>query len=54
MIRTLFIAISRVWATPSWTMYGTWVDDQMVTWSPCHSAMIARGSIGTACDPSAS
>ena len=40
-------------ATPERAMNGTCVDDQTVTWSPCHSATIARGSIGTACDMSA-
>ena len=38
---------------PALTPNGTWVDDQIVTWSPCHSARIARGSIGPACEPSA-
>jgi hypothetical protein len=32
---------------------GTCVDDHTVTLSPCHCAMIARGSIGAPCDMSA-
>ena len=44
---------SRVVATPLRAMNGTCVDVHTVTLSPCHSATIARGSIGTACDMSA-
>ena len=53
MTRTWFCDIPSVSATPDRTANGTCVDDQIVTWSPCHSARIARGSIGTACEPSA-
>ena len=41
-------------ATPLRAMKGTCVDDQIVTLSPCHCATTAWGSIGTACDMSAS
>ena len=51
MTRTWFCGMPRVSATPDLTANGTCVDDQIVTWSPCHSARIARGSIGTACEP---
>ena len=44
---------SSVSGTPLRAENGTCVDDQIVTWSPYHWATIARGSIGTACDPSA-
>ena len=47
MTRIRFCGISSVSATPALAANGTCVDDQIVTWSPCHSARIARGSIGT-------
>ena len=47
--RTFDSGIPSVWATPARAAYGTWVDDQTVTLSPCHCATIARGSIGTPC-----
>ena len=53
MTRTWFNGMPSVSATPDLTPNGTCVDDQIVRWSPCHSATIARGSIGTACEPSA-
>jgi len=53
MMRTLDSGISSVVATPERAMNGTWVEVHTVTLSPCHSATIARGSIGTACDMSA-
>ena len=53
MMRTWPSGISRVVATPERAMYGTWVDDQTVTLSPCHWAIAACGSIGTAWDMSA-
>ena len=34
-------------ATPARAANGVWVEDHTVTRSPCHSATIARGSIGT-------
>ena len=52
-MRTWLSGISSVVATPLRAMNGTCVDDQMVTRSPCHWATIACGSIGTACDMSA-
>ena len=39
--------------TPLRAANGTCVDVQIVTWSPDHCATIARGSIGAACEPSA-
>ena len=53
MMRTRDSGISSVVATPERAANGTCVDDQIVTRSPCHCAMIARGSIGTPCEPSA-
>ena len=53
MTRTSASGSCRVVATPERAMNGTCVDVQTVTLSPCHSATIARGSIGTACDMSA-
>ena len=53
MTRTSASGIWRVVATPERAMNGTWVDVHTVTLSPCHSATIARGSIGTAWDMSA-
>ena len=53
MMRTSASGSSSVLATPARAMNGTCVDDQTVTLSPCHSATIARGSIGTAWDMSA-
>ena len=41
--------IWSTWATPSRAAYGTCVDVQTVTLSPCHWAITARGSIGTPC-----
>ena len=53
MMRTFDSGICSVCATPPRAANGTWVDDQTVTLSPCHWAMIARGSIGTPCEQSA-
>ena len=53
MMRTWLSGSSSVVATPERAMYGTWVDDHTVTLSPCHCATAACGSIGTACDMSA-
>src|SRR4029077_13400603 len=50
--RTSDSGIASVRATPARAAYGTWVDDQMVTLSPCHCATTARGSIGTPWDAS--
>ena len=48
--RTCDSGICSVCATPARAAYGTCVDVQTVTWSPCHCATTARGSIGTPCD----
>ena len=48
MMRTWFSGISSVSATPERAMNGTCVDDQTVTFEPCHWAITACGSIGTA------
>ena len=45
--RTSDSGIPSVCATPERAAYGTCVDDQTVTRSPCHCATTARGSIGT-------
>jgi hypothetical protein len=52
-MRTCASGSFRVVATPLLAMNGTCVDDQIVTRSPCHCAITAWGSIGTACDMSA-
>ena len=51
--RTLDSGSCSVWATVLRAGNGTWVDDQIVTWSPSHCAITACGSIGAACDMSA-
>ena len=51
-IRTFASGICSVCATPARAAYGTWVEDQIVTSSPCHCATTARGSIGTPCEAS--
>ena len=43
----------RTCATPALAAYGTWVELQIVTLSPCHCARSARGSIGAPCEASA-
>ena len=53
MMRTCDSGISSTVATPERAANGTWVEDQTVTLSPCHCAMMARGSIGTPCEQSA-
>ena len=53
MMRTSDSGISSVVATPERALNGTCVDDQIVTLSPFHWAITARGSIGAACDMSA-
>ena len=52
-MRIVFSGMSRVSATSARAANGTCVDDQICTRPDRHSATIARGSIGTACDPSA-
>ncbi len=51
-MRTFASGTCRVWATPDRAAYGTCVEDQIVTSSPCHCATTARGSIGTPCEAS--
>ena len=53
MMRTLLAGSSSVSMTPLRAANGTCVDVQIVTWSPDHCATMARGSIGAACEPSA-
>ena len=53
MMRTLLAGSSSVSMTPLRALNGTCVDVQIVTWSPDHWATMARGSIGVACEPSA-
>jgi len=53
MMRTEVSGMPRQRATPLRALKGTCVEDQIVTWSPCHSAITARGSIGAACCMSA-
>ena len=53
MMRTLLAGSSSVSMTPLRAANGTCVEVQIVTWSPDHCATIARGSIGVACEPSA-
>jgi hypothetical protein len=52
MTRTLAWGTSNAAATVVRAAYGTWLDVQMVTRSPCHSATTARGSMGTPCEGS--
>ena len=47
MMRTWLSGSSSVSRRRCGPMNGTCVDVQIVTWSPCHWATIARGSIGT-------
>ena len=53
LTRTAFSGSWSVSATSVRAAKGTCVDDQICTLSPCHSATMARGSIGTPDDPSA-
>ena len=51
--RTRLSGSSSVSAMPDRVSNGTCVEDQTVSFSPCHCATIARGSIGTAWEASA-
>ncbi len=53
MMRTWFSGICSVVATPSRAWNGTCVEVQTVSLSPSHCATMARGSIGAACEASA-
>ena len=53
MTRTRLSGSWSVSAMPERVSNGTCVEDQTVSLSPSHWATIARGSIGTACDASA-